>query len=83
MLNKMSNSFSFFPQPQIYSNVVVEMDVDVLAVTTLLLSPQVFDVEGTSFSAAFDVTQTLRYISFYRIEPGLKLCFLIAVFLQF
>ena len=30
-----------FAQPRVYSNVCVEMDVDVLAVTTLLLSPQV------------------------------------------
>ena len=36
-----------FAQPRVYSNVCVEMDVDVLAVT--------------SFSAAFDVPQTLRY----------------------
>ena len=42
----------------IYSNVCVEMDVDALAVTTLLQSHQVLDVEGTSSSTAFDVPQS-------------------------
>ena len=42
----------------VYSNVCVEMDVDALAVTTLLQSHQVLDVEGTSSSTAFDVPQT-------------------------
>ncbi len=43
--------------PGVYTNVCVEMDVDALAVTTLLQSHQVLDVEGTSSSTAFDVPQ--------------------------
>ena len=42
----------------VYTNVCVEMDVDALAVTTLLQSHQVLDVEGTSSSIAFDTPQT-------------------------
>ncbi|KAI9558619.1 hypothetical protein GHT06_015407 [Daphnia sinensis] len=44
--------------PGVYSNVCIEMDVDALAVTTLLQSHHVLDVEGTSSSTAFDVPQT-------------------------
>ena len=46
-----------------YSNICVEMDVDALAVTTLLQSHQVLDVEGTSSSIAFDNPQASLKVS--------------------
>ncbi|EFX76057.1 hypothetical protein DAPPUDRAFT_55507, partial [Daphnia pulex] len=42
---------------RVYTNVCAEMDMDRLAVTTLLQSHQVLDVEDTSSSTAFDVPQ--------------------------
>ena len=47
-----------------YSNICVEMDVDALAVTTLLQSHQVLDVEGTSSSIAFDNPQASLKVLF-------------------
>ena len=54
--------------PGVYSNVSVEMDVDALAVTTLLQSHQVLDVEGTSSSTAFDVPQTSLKVSIHYFD---------------
>lgn len=39
-----------------YSSVCVELDVDSLAINTLLQSPHVADVEGTSATTAFGAT---------------------------
>lgn len=50
--------------PGLYSNASVEMDVDALAVTTLLQSHQVLDIEGTSASTAFDAPQNSLKVSY-------------------
>lgn len=40
--------------PGWYSNVCVELDIDSLAINTLLQSHQVTEIEGTSSATAFD-----------------------------
>jgi len=55
--------------PGVYSNVCVEMDVDALAVTTLLQSHHVLDIEGTSSSIAFDTPQTSLKATFFGQIP--------------
>ncbi|XP_066147109.1 DNA polymerase epsilon catalytic subunit 1 [Euwallacea fornicatus] len=44
--------------PGWYSSVCVELDIDSLAINTLLQSHHVTDIEGTSSTTSFDVNQT-------------------------
>lgn len=48
------SSTSVSNQPGCYSSVTVELDIDALAVNTLLQSHHVNDIEGTNSSVAFD-----------------------------